>query len=364
MMPYDRCRLMETDHLLRRLMTTSFRSFRPWPLGWAVACILAVGVTLSARSTRAGPPEAAEDRETGIGLPPMPTLGGMQFWADELFFHRWRIQRNVLTGHYRLLDGNLLRHASGTYGECLAKLQEIKRERNLPPMQGRAVVTLHGLAHSRVSMTPLGKYIESRSDYTVFNVGYPSTRCGIEEHAQALAKIVEHLDGIREINFVAHSMGNILVRRFLADQTDESAGRRPDGRIKRIVMLGPPNHGSILADKLGENGAFKFVLGDSGQQLGREWVWTENSLVTPRCEFGIIAGGLGNRHGINPLLPGDNDGVVTVASARLAGARDMVLVPTLHSAMIIDPRVHEYVLRFLTHGHFVSESMRRPVVGE
>ena len=45
---------------------------------------------------------------------PMPTLGGKQFWADELFFHQWRIQRNVFTGHCRLLDEHDLRHASGT----------------------------------------------------------------------------------------------------------------------------------------------------------------------------------------------------------------------------------------------------------
>ena len=56
----------------------------------------------------------------------MPTLGGKQFWADELFFHQWRIQRNVLDGHCRLLDENNLRHASGTFDECRAALEQIK----------------------------------------------------------------------------------------------------------------------------------------------------------------------------------------------------------------------------------------------
>ncbi|MGQ9575532.1 MAG: hypothetical protein ACUVUC_09450 [Thermoguttaceae bacterium] len=41
----------------------------------------------------------------------MPTLGGKQFWADELLFHQWRIQRNVLTGHCRLLVGRKLMRA-------------------------------------------------------------------------------------------------------------------------------------------------------------------------------------------------------------------------------------------------------------
>ena len=34
------------------------------------------------------------------------TLGGVLLWGDELFFHDWRIQRHVITGHCRLLDGD------------------------------------------------------------------------------------------------------------------------------------------------------------------------------------------------------------------------------------------------------------------
>jgi pimeloyl-ACP methyl ester carboxylesterase len=323
-----------------------------WLIGLAVLAPSWIVTAQEHGSVPSDQAQAEEGQANGIHLPPIPTLGGMQFWSDVLFFHRWRIQVNAVTGHHRLLDSSLLRHASGTYEECLAELERIKQDRKLPAMQGRAVITLHGLGHSRISLTPLGKYLESHGDYTVFNVGYSSTRCGIEDHAVCLANIVKHLDGIREINFVAHSMGNIVIRRFLADQTNVATGRRPDPRIKRIVMLGPPNHGSIIASELGENGAFKFVLGDSAQQLGREWVWMEDSLVIPQCEFGIIAGGLGNDTGFNPLLPGDNDGVVTVDSTQLEGARDMMVVPSLHTALIINPRVFEYTLHFLEQGRF------------
>ena len=33
-----------------------------------------------------------------------PTLGGLQLWTDELYFHGWHIQRHCFTGHCRLLD--------------------------------------------------------------------------------------------------------------------------------------------------------------------------------------------------------------------------------------------------------------------
>ncbi|HEX6986064.1 MAG TPA: hypothetical protein VF170_11850, partial [Planctomycetaceae bacterium] len=31
----------------------------------------------------------------------MPTLGGRIFWGDVLHFRGWRVQENVVTGHFR-----------------------------------------------------------------------------------------------------------------------------------------------------------------------------------------------------------------------------------------------------------------------
>ena len=130
----------------------------------------------------AGEPQGAAQATTI----PMPTLGGKQFWADELFFHQWRIQRNVYTEQCRLLDGDDYRHASGSYEHCLAALEAIKIRRKLPPMHGRAVIVLHGLAHTREGMAGLAQYLQQHGGYQeVFNVGYPSTRLDIGEHARA-----------------------------------------------------------------------------------------------------------------------------------------------------------------------------------
>jgi len=295
---------------------------------------------------------------------PMPTMGGTQFWADELLFREWRIQRNVLTGHCRLLDGNYFRHASGSYEHCRAKLDEIKQNRKLPPMHGNAVVVLHGLGRTRNAMLILAIYLDRVGGYTVFNVGYPSTRGSIAHHARSLAKIIDNLDGIDQINFVGHSLGNIVIRRYLADQTDEAAGRRPDPRIKRFVMLGPPNHGSKAATSLADNRLFTSLLGKPGQELGREWVWLESDLATPQCEFGIVAGGMGNDRGFSPMLPGDDDGVVTLETTRLAGASDFVVVPVTHTLLPDDPRVLKYTLSFLQNGYFISPDQRQAVTEE
>jgi pimeloyl-ACP methyl ester carboxylesterase len=320
-------------------------------------------------------------RLTGQELPedgkipfPMPTLGGKQFWADEFFFHQWRIQRHATSGVYRLLDEKDRRHASGTFEECKAVLEKIKRQRKLPPMKGKAIVVLHGLGRSRASMDSLCRYLHDEGRYEVFNVEYPSTRDDIAEHARSLRRVVDSLVGIEEINFVGHSMGNIVIRHYLGDLARQdpakqsvkaaAADLRATARFHRFVMLAAPNQGALLANVFADNILFKEIAGDSGQQLGRQWPDLEKRLATPSFEFGIIAGGKGNEKGYNPLLNGDNDGVISVDTAKLAGARDFVLVRSLHSFIMDQPQVQEYTLHFLQHGHFTSEKQRYPVEKE
>ena len=302
---------------------------------------------------------------------PVPTLGGKQFWSDELFFHQWRIQRNALSGECRLLDGHDLRFASGTYDDCCAVLQQIKQQRRLPRMAGKAVVVLHGLVRSRAAMDPLSRYLREHGGYQVFNVSYPSTQEDIAEHARSLRHIIDSLDGIEEINFVGHSLGNVVIRHYLGDLARRdprrqsrdavAADRRARARFHRFVMLTPPNQGARLAETFADNVFFKEITGAAGQQLGRDWPELERHLATPDFEFGIIAGGKGDGKGYNPMLPGDNDGVISVATTKLAGARDFALLPVLHSFVLNNDKAHEYVLRFLKHGYFISAQRRRPL---
>ncbi len=302
---------------------------------------------------------------------PIPTLGGKQFWADELHFHQWRIQRNVFTENCRLLDGRNLRYASGSYDECLAALEQIKQDRHLPPMKGKAVVVLHGLGRSRASMDSLCRYLHDKGGYEIVNVEYPSTRCDMAQHARTLRHLINNLHGIEEINFVGHSMGNIVIRHYLGDlarqdPTKQSANaaaadRHARMRFGRFAMLAPPNQGALLAETFADNVLFKEIAGDAGQELGRDWPELEKRLATPDFQFGIIAGGKGNDKGYNPILVGDNDGVISVETAKLAGAHDFARLPTLHSFIMDNPKVQQYVLSFLQHGYFISAAERHPL---
>jgi hypothetical protein len=179
------------------------------------------------------------------------------------------------------------------------------------------------------------------------------------------------LEDIDEINFIGHSMGNIVIRHYLGDLARQqpwkqspgsmAADRKAMARFRRFVMLAPPNHCPAIAVAFADNAAFKGLFGEGGQQLSRDWPDLEPRLATPDFEFGILAGGKGNGKGYNPLLPGDNDAVVTVESTKLAGARDFAVLPMLHSFVMYDSTAQEYTLRFLQHGYFVSQRQRCPL---
>ena len=72
----------------------------------------------------------------------------------------------------------------------------------------------------------------------------------------------------------------------------------------------------------------------------------------PQCPFGIIAGGIGNSVGFNPLLPGDNDGTVTLESTKLDGAADFLRVPYMHFFIQMMPRTLRATETFLASGRF------------
>ena len=168
--------------------------------------------------------------------------------------------------------------------------------------------------------------------------------------------------GVTEINFVAHSLGNIVVRRYLFDTTDATTQRQGDPRIKRMVMIGPPNNGSQLATFLSDSLVFNAIAGPSGTQMGDKWKYLEKTLAVPQFEFGIIAGGQADGSKLtNILVSGPDDFTVGVEETKLDGASDFLVRPLLHSTMMKQPVTLKATLSFLQKGYFISEDQRQPI---
>jgi len=283
----------------------------------------------------------------------MQTLGGRQFWGDVRFSGEFRIQRNVFTGHHRLLDGRDWRHQWGSYDECCDKLDELCTKRKLAPMSGKAVICLHGILRSSKSMQPMTAALRDEG-YTVFPFDYPSTQISIPDAAEFLHQVIERLNGIEEIALVGHSMGGLVIRAYFAEHHDP--------RIRRVVMLGTPNTGAELADRLQPVFLVRAVTGPAGRQLLTSGI--APSLPAPPVEFAVIAGARGIDSGWNPLIPGDDDGTVTVESTRLVGATDFTTVPVMHHALTSNAEALQCVCRFLESGRLRPEGERRPITSE
>jgi len=272
-----------------------------------------------------------------------PTLGGFQFWGDERVYCGWRIQRNALTHHYRLIDPWHIRRAWGTYEECETAFRSLVDTTKLRPRSDECVILLHGLFRTRRSFRRLEKHLAEQG-YETVGFEYPSTQAAIEKQAEQLARFIERLEGARKIHFVTHSLGGLVVRCYLRD--------RHDGRIGRLVMIAPPNRGSHISDKMGNWLWFRSLAGPVGWQLLKGPKSIYPSLPEPSCEFGVIAGGRGHPRGYSPLLPGDDDGVVMVEETHLDGMGDFLLVPALHTFIMNDERVMGAVVQFLRTGRF------------
>lgn len=285
----------------------------------------------------------------------VPTLGGRQFWGDLCFLGGWKIQRNVFTGHCRLLDSDDYRFASGSEEDCRRMLRAVQIQRHLNFDQDKVVILIHGIGRSSHSFDRMKTELK-KAGFTVVPFEYPSTRISIEQSAEYLKSVILSLPEASEISFVVHSMGGLVVRALLSSFND--------ARFRSMVMLGTPNRGAELADMLAKTTIFHLIYGPAGQQLVTADSGTIRSLPKPPFPFGVIAGGKGDDAGFNRLLPGDDDGTVTVQSVRLPGAADFLRVPRIHSFLMSDETVMQATLNFLQHGQFDPAGNPQPIPPE
>jgi triacylglycerol lipase len=203
-----------------------------------------------------------------------------------------------------------------------------------------AVVLLHGMGRSWISMALLGHRLKRRG-YEAHLFGYHPRRPTLDELSHELRSFVEERVRARVYHFIGHSLGNIIVRNGFRE------GFRAE--LGRMVMLAPPNRPAKLASNLRENRLFQLWTGDSGQKLSDPEFY--RTLPVPPVEFGVIVGDRGHRIGFDE----PNDGVVSVEGAKLEGMSDFIVLRHTHTLIMMASDTAELCRRFLENGTFTPK---------
>jgi triacylglycerol lipase len=220
----------------------------------------------------------------------------------------------------------------------------------LPASAGECVVLLHGMLRTSRAMAPMAEALAD-AGFATANIDYPSREAPIETLApiavgEGLARCREQ-PGIDKIHFVTHSLGGILLRQYLAH------GEIPE--LGRVVMLGPPNQGSLAVDRLRDVPGFDLLNGPAAQELGKGADSVPLSLPPADFEVGIIAGNRTVDPVTSAVLPDPDDGKVSVEDTKLQGMTDFVVVEHSHAFMMRARDAIELTIRFLKTGSFGVE---------
>lgn len=256
-------------------------------------------------------------------------------------FGRMRLMQTRLKIGFGLIATSLLISLQG----CITTPRTAFSE---APLSDECVVLIHGLNRSWRAMEPMADALRA-AGYSTANVDYPS-QAGPVEIISPMA--VEtglgecRNAGAERIHFVTHSIGGILLRYF------HEHSPIPD--LGRVVMLAPPNHGSEVIDVTRDWPASDIFAGYAGLQLGTDPDSIPQQLGPVDFELGVIAGTGSINFVMSAMLPGPNDGKVTVESTRIEGMDDFLIVENSHHYITESEEVIRNTTSFLRSGSFVD----------
>ena len=209
----------------------------------------------------------------------------------------------------------------------------------VPDATRETVVLIHGMRRTGRSMGKMAAAMRE-AGYNTVVCSYSSNRPAHEIATNLFAALGPVIDAAPRVHFVTHSLGGILVRDAFRTGAPPNLGR--------VVMLGPPNGGSAHIDLLVHLPLCETIWGTPAPELGTG----TNALPArlPPIDFPCLVIAGTNPGILGWMLPGENDGKVTVASAGAGGPSEVLLLPTGHTWMMRNPVVISNTIAFLQDG--------------
>ena len=209
------------------------------------------------------------------------------------------------------------------------------------------VILVNGISPIGRTLRKLAQFLDGQG-YRTLDLKYPSTRKSIGDIAEhihpEISRYAESVAG--RVHFVGVSMGGLVLRAYLHRFRPQNLGR--------VVMIGPPNQGSELADFLKGWWLYRKVYGPAGQQLVTQFKDAEELFGAVNYELGVIAGNRTLDPVASYIIGKPNDGRVSIESTRLHGMKDHIIVSANHTFFATNRRAWQQTLHFLKQGQFAA----------
>ncbi len=203
------------------------------------------------------------------------------------------------------------------------------------------VIYVHGLWMPGDESVLLRRRLAQEFDLTLHPFRYSAAYSTMSSITARLESFVRELQ-TDEAHFVGHSLGGLVIHRFLE--------RFPDQPPGRAVFLGTP----CLASRAAEQASrFAPVAHLMGMSVAEELLQQRERRWTHQRALGIVAGT--QPIGVGQLLAAfdeDNDGTIAVSETRMPGLSDHIVLPVSHLGMLMSARVARETGLFLTEGRF------------
>lgn len=203
------------------------------------------------------------------------------------------------------------------------------------------IVYVHGLWMNGAESLFLRRRLAKDLGARVHAFSYPSVTSTMSDITARLQAFVQAL-APTSLHIIAHSLGGLVVYRFLERYPDQAPGR--------IVFLGSPVVSSHAAVSVGR---MNWALTPLGRCVAEELLTHRSRRWTARQELGVIAGtraiGLGR---LFVKFNEPSDGTVAVRETRLPGLTDSLSLPVTHTGLVWSARVAREAGAFLRTGKF------------
>jgi triacylglycerol esterase/lipase EstA (alpha/beta hydrolase family) len=232
------------------------------------------------------------------------------------------------------------------------------------------VLLIHGICGNPAGTWGYMDNLLIEDDFNVyyFNYSFEAAQnwpvAALAQHLSTQVNDILQETGATQIDVVAHSMGGLIVRAWMADITTLFGVQYTD-QIRRLIMIGTPNHGSVWANA----GAFPGEWGCFSDnqlidmRLGSNFMWNLNynwSQINWGAKLQNMLTVAGTTNCLSDI-DADNDCFVNVSSVGLKGIEQRY-VPYAHTKQVNlenmdrNHMTYKIVQEFLRNGRILNQS--------